>query len=338
MRSISSWSPFANDGPGRLRHQTGFTIIETIIAVVLFLIFAGIATFSLTQGLRTKNSQQTYLELQQNLRTALQQLTQDVRAATKVGPWNDPASGCDDVADACSLRDRLSIVVTAGYYTAVAEPPGNSYNNSVQTGVCDASGFDDGDLVLITDGTNSDLVTITNRQLLRDPSQPCRSPTTAAGGNPPNRDMIQHNRDRISGVWSPNTFAFKVRLVIYELIPDPIDSNRTVLYRRVGNGATPGPGSGIVAFDVDGLKLSYGVPVDPAAGSTSVQKLRFYDSLSAAASALGAGYSDDPAGSGTYVGTVVRAIRVTLSGTTPVPLRTGGSSGHYELTETIDLR
>lgn len=330
MRKISSWSPFANDGPGGSGRQGGFTIIETIIAVVLFLIFAGIATFSLTQGLRTKNSQQTYLELQQNLRTAMQQLTQDVRAATKLGPWNDPASGCNTPRDACSLRNRLSVLATTGRFTDVAEQAGTTYTNSTRTHVCDVRGFRRGNLVVISSGSSDfKLVKVTGARRNRDYSQPCSLS---------NRDELRHNRSPISGTWANNTYAYKVDLITYELIPDPIDPNRTVLYRRVGNDATPAPGSGIVAFDVDDLKLSYGVPVNPSAGSTSVQRLRFYDSLSAAAAALGSGYSDNPNGSGTYVGTVVRAIRVTLSGTTPVPLRTGGSPGSYEITETIDLR
>lgn len=329
MRNISSWSPFANDGPAGPARQDGFTIIETMIAVVLFLIFAGIATFSLTQGLRTKHSQQTYLELQQNLRTALQQLTQDVRSATKIGPWNDPASGCNDIADACSKRDRLSILATTSRFTDVAEQAGNTYSNSTRTHVCNARGFRRGDLVLIRGGGSSQLIKLSRVRRNRDYSQPCTLT---------NRDELQHNSTPISGTWANNTYAYQVKLITYQLIPDPLDASRTVLYRRVGNAATPAAGSGIVAFDVDSLKLSYGVPVNPSAASTSVQRLRFYDSLSAAAAALGSGYTDDPNGSGTYVGTVVRAIRVTLSGTTPAPLKTGGTPGHYELTETIDLR
>jgi prepilin-type N-terminal cleavage/methylation domain-containing protein len=329
MKNESNWSPFASSRSRRIRRQGGFTIIETIIAIVLFLIFAGIATFSLTQGLRSKNSQETYLELQQNLRVALQQLTQDVRAATKVGPWNDPASGCDDQRDACSLRDRLSILATTGRLTDVAEQAGSTYTNSTRTHVCDARGFRRGNLVVIMNGGAFYLIKLSGVRRTRDYGQPCSLT---------NRDELRHNRTPISGTWANSTYAYQVRVVTYELIPDPLDPGRTVLYRRVGNGATPGAGSGIVAFDVDGLKLSYGVPLNPSAGDTSVQRLRFYDSLSDAAAALGSGYSDDPNGSGTYVGTVVRAIRVTLSGTTPKPLRTGGTPGHYELTETIDLR
>ena len=329
MRKISSWSPYARRRSGQFDSRSGFTIIETIIAIVLFLIFAGIATFSLTQGLQTKNSQQTYLELQQNLRTALQQITQDVRAATKIGPWNNPPSGCNDIADACSKQDKLSVMVTTSRFSNIIEQTGSTYTNSTQTGVCDARGFRRGDLVLIRGGGSSDLVKLSRVRRTRDYSQPCTLT---------NRDVLYHNQSPISGVWANNTYAYQVRLVTYQLIPDPLNSSRTVLYRRVGDEATPSAGSGIVAFDVDNLKLSYGIPVNPSAGSSSVQRLRFYNSLSAAAAALGSGYSDDPNGSGIYVGTVVRAVRVTLTGTTPVPLRAGGSPGQYELTETIDLR
>lgn len=313
----------------RTKQQKGFSTLETIIAVVLFIIFAGIATFSLTQGLRTKNSHRTYLELQQNMRTALQQLSQDVRAATKIGPWNDPASGCDDVADACSRRERLSILTTTGRFTDVAEQAGSRFANSTQTYVCDARGFHRGDLVLLGGNNTYKLIKLSGVRKKRNYSQPCSKT---------NRDILRHRSTPISGAWDSNNFAYQVQLVIYQLIPDPLDPARTVLYRRVGSAASPAGGSGIVAFDINDLKFSYGVPMDPAAVGTSVQRLRFYDSLSAARSALGSGYTDNPNGSGIYVGKVVRAIRVSLAGTTPAPLKTGGKKGHYELTETIDLR
>jgi len=329
VRKIYGWSRSASGLPAGLRRQAGFTIIETVIAVVLFLIFAGIATFSLTQGLRTKNSQQTYVELQQNLRTAIQQVTQDIRASTKIGPWNDPASGCDDVQDACSQSDRLSLLTTTGRYTAISEDAGTTYSGAIETHVCDARGFHRGDTVLIGNGNKYQVVKLTGVRRRRNYSQPC---------DLSNRDILRHRNDPISGTWTNNDYAYQAELVLYELIPDPLDSSRTVLYRRVGSDIAPAAGSGIVAFDVDDFKLSYGVPLNPAAASTSVQQMRFYDSLTQAAAALGGSYTDDPTASGIYVGTVVRAIRITLSGTTSELLRTGGSRGQYQVTETVDLR
>ncbi len=320
------------------RMRRGFTLIEALLAIGILIVLIGIVAVALTRGLQTKHSQSVYVELQQNLRVAMQQITQDLRSASQLGLWNDPASGCSAAGDACSARDRLAILVSKGFYTAVAEAPGNSYTNSVETAVCDASGFDTGDLVLITNGSAADLVTITQIQNLRDFSQPCRPATTAAGGNPPNHDKIQHNNDRLSGTWQPNTYAFKVQLVTYELRPDPQDATRSVLYRRTGLGAGEGPYSGIVAFDVDTLRISYGVPIDPTAASSTIQQLRFYDSLTAAATALGSAYTDDPKSSGVYVGGLVRAVRVYLAGTTPKPLSAGGGPGRYEITETVDLR
>lgn len=329
MRQISNSSPSAKNGtrPGKL--SAGFTIIETLLAIVIFLTFAGIATYGLTQGLRSKRSQQTYLELQENLRTALQQITQDIRFSTKVGPWNDPASGCSHPNDACSLSSKLALLVNTGKVTSIAEQIGNAYNNSTQTRVCDARNIRRNNLVLIYDGNSYKLVTVTRVNRNRVLSNPCSQT---------NSDVIRHNNDSISGTWGNGSAAFKVQLVTYRLIPDPLDPSRSVLYRRTGAGATPGPYSGIVAFDVDSLKFSYGVPVNPSAASTSIQRLRFFDSLSQAASALGSGYTANPNGSGIYVGSLVRAIRVTLSGTTPKPLRTGGNRGSYKVSETVDLR
>lgn len=315
------------------RPDAGFSLIEALIAIGILIVLIGIVATSLTQGLQTRHNQSVYIELQQNLRNAMQQITQDLRSASQLGLWNAPASGCDDPGEPCSKRDRLAILISANYYTAVAESPGNSYNNSVETGVCDASGFNEGDLVLIGNrSTGYNLVEVTQVQQLRDPSQPCRAEPN------PNRDKIQHNNDQLSGVWSPNTYAFKVQLVTYELRPDPVNPSRTVLYRRTGLGPSAGPYSGIVAFDVDQLRLSYGIPLNPSASASTIQQLRFYDSLADAASTLGAPYTDDPGGSGTYVGSIVRAVRVHLVGSTPQPLSGGGTSGSYEMTETVDLR
>jgi len=312
---------------GKLRG--GFTIIETLLAIVIFLTFAGIATYGLTQGLRSKRSQQTYLELQQNLRTALQQITQDIRFSAKVGPWNDPASGCSHPNDACSLSSKLALLVNTGKVTSVAEQIGNAYNNSTQTRVCDARNISRNNQVLIYDGSSYKLVTVTRVNRNRNLSSPC---------SPTNSDTIFHNNDSISGTWGNGSVAYKVQLVTYRLITDPLDSSRFVLYRRTGSGAAPGPYSGIVAFDVDSLKFSYGIPVNPSAASTSIQRMRFFDSLNQAASYLGSGYTADPNGNGTYVGRLVRSVRVTLSGTTPTPLRTGGNRGSYKVSETVDLR
>ncbi len=318
------------------RRRRGFTLIEALLAIGILIVLIGIVSVTLTRGLQTKHSQSVYIELQQNLRVAMQQITQDLRSTAKLSLWNDPGSGCSNPGDPCSKRDRLAILISKNYFTAVAEPPGSSYSNSSQTGVCDASGFGRDNLVLISGGDDHDLVQVTKRQLLKDPNKPCRPPT-AGGGGSPNRDMIQHSHQKISGTWQPNTYAFKVQLVTYELRPDPLDASRTVLYRRTGLGRT-GRYSGIVAFDVDTLRVSYGIPLDPNAAVNSIQQLRFYDSLAAAAAALGTGYTDDPRSGGNYVGDLVRAVRVHLAGTTPSPLTAGGSPGRFQITETVDFR
>jgi len=325
---------------GSRRFQKGFTLIEALIAIGILIILIGIVAVSLTRGLQTKHTQSVFIELQQNLRYAMQQITQDLRSTAKLAVWNSPSSGCDDPGDICSSRDRLGLLVSRDYHTAVAEPPGGKFSNSANTGVCDASGFEKDDLVLIANGEENTLVTVTDRQLKRDPSRPCIPPSAPGSSGPANRDIIKHSKEHISGTWQPNSYAFKVRLVSYELRPDPTDPSRHILYRHTGQDASPGPFSGIVAFDIDTLRISYGIPLNPGAKNSSIQQLRFYDSLSDAASTLGSKYTDNPnSTSGIYVGKVVRAVRVYLAGTTSKPLTKGGNKpGHYEITETVDLR
>ena len=109
-----------------------------------------------------------------------------------------------------------------------------------------------------------------------------------------------------------------------------------MLYRATGLSGK-GPGSGIVAFDVSSLKIEYGVPV-PAHS-----KLHFYDSPSAAVAALrnnkkpkACRYTKYPAGDVTcYIGSIVRAVRITLTGTTLHNLPGTSSPATYTVNQTV---
>ena len=68
--------------------------------------------------------------------------------------------------------------------------------------------------------------------------------------------------------------------------------------------------------------------------------MRYYDTLTAAANALGAStYSDMPTVAGkSFVGSLVRAVRLQMTGQTRNVTSPGGTRATYTLTETIDLR
>ncbi|QWK23215.1 MAG: prepilin-type N-terminal cleavage/methylation domain-containing protein [Thermus antranikianii] len=317
-------------------NRAGFTLLELLLALAILGVLSTLALNAFTQSLNYKRHEDLRLKTQQNLRAALHYVTQDLRSGAYLHVWHQ--SPCDATRP-CSNHTQVAIVGLTGDSSPVAEPPGNSFTNSAETGVCDARAFQEGDLVLLYNGDQVQLLRITQRQLLADPNQPCSGPPN------PNRDKIQHNQDRISGQWTNSAYVFKVDLATYVVRDDPLEAGRKVLYRMTGYGtrgagAETGygdtmTGAGIVAFGITGLEVWYGVPEDPNAQSS---RLVFYPTLEEAASAFSAqGYSATPGG-GKYIGTLVRAVRVALTGQSPGNLPGKNAPDTLTVTETVELR
>lgn len=313
-----------------LRHsshnsRSGFTLIELLIAAAIMGILLGIVGPAMVQALNVRRTQEVRLDLQQNLRNGMQMLAQDARTAALLHVWNQ--TPCN-AGDACSSNEQVALVSVGGDMSQVPEPPGNSFTNSAVTRVCDASAFSKGDLVVLVNGDQRQLMELTQIPTQASPGQPC---TTAPPGN---FGSVQHNNDKISGQWTASAYMLRAQIITWMLQPDPIDPNRTVLYRRTGMGTAQAQ-TGVVAFGVSGLTLSYGVPLDP---TDPTSKLIFHDTLQAAATALGTPYTADPLASGTFVGSLVRALRVQLDGTSSRSERPGGPPATFSLTQTVDLR
>lgn len=309
----------------RRRHEEGFTLIEMLIAATVLVILLGLVGNALVSSLRIKQSETQIVEVQQNLRSALQLMSQDLRAGAFLHLWHD--DDCSGSA-VCSTADRVAVVTTDGTMTTIPEPPGSSYTNSAETNVCDARQFNDGDVALVYNNGVVDLIEVTKTQIQADHSKPCKGPPGS-----PNRDKIQHNKDKLTGQWSASSYLYRAIVASYYLAPDPVEADRLALFRQTGLG-TPQEQSGLVAFGVSELSFDYGVPVDPTAAAS---QLIFYPTLEAAAAALGGNYSAYPRTPGkTYVGSVVEAVRVRLVGETK---GTGGNEPRtFELTETVELR
>ena len=88
--------------------------------------------------------------------------------------------------------------------------------------------------------------------------------------------------------------------------------------------------AGHVAFDIQSLSAEYGIPQDPADPSS---RLVFFPTLEDAANFLGPGYTALPGGSETYVGKVLKAVRIRLMGFSPA-----SAASAYTLTQTVELR
>ncbi len=309
-----------------------------ILAILSLLVIS-----TLSSALRSKGREDARIYVQQNVRAAMKILTEDLRSGGHLRVWNQ--SACDHSVQnpdqnptgytgqglPCSNHYQIAIVTLTGYQTRVPEPPGNSFTNASETLVCDARPFSAGDLALLYNGSTVELLRITHVQKnQRDYTKPCTGPA-----NPPvNADKVQHNQDKISGTWSEGAYLLRAQLVTYYLDQDPTEPGARALFRRVGwNTSAAAPSlSRLVAFGIVGLKVEYGVPLDPNDPSS---KLVFYPTLEqAVANVLGSSYSALPNASGkTYVGNVLRAVRITLTGE-----KKGRDTARYTLTQMVKFR
>lgn len=307
------------------RRRAGFSLLEMLVAAAIMGLLLGLIGQILGVGLGVRKSETQRIELQENLRTAMQVMSQDLRASSHLHLWNNATCGA---TSPCSRHDRVAVVAVDGSLTAVPEMPGNSYSNSSETLVCDARPYNKGDIALLVNTSgHTELFEITGVQRQRDFSKPCSGPPA------PNADKVQHTKHQISGQWSPNPYLMKATVVSYALEPDPLDVGRTVLYRRTG--MTGGGPQAVVAFNVTDLAVGYGIPMNP---NDPASQLIFYDSLAAARAALGSGYTDQPTGTGVYLGKLVRAVRVELRGESAFAAAADGTPATYTLTQTVDVR
>lgn len=319
--------------------KNGFTSVELMLASLIFLSLIGIAFKFTTSSLRVESRESQIVDLQQNIRSAMQLITQDIRSSSGLHFLN--TTNCQ-TGQPCSTANQISIISADGNMTLVAETPGVAYNNSNSTRVCDARDFGVGDTALVFNvsdiGNNEasyDFLDIVGVNIQANRNSAC---------SPANSDIITHNQ--ISGTWTNNSYISRSTVATYFLGDDPVHQGKTALFRRTGI-ATQGQQSGLVSFGVTNLSIGYGVRV--SVNPTATVPLVFYPSLQAAAAALGPPYSAVVNTPGTrYVGDRILAIRVTLEGESEKDLavtRASNQDGqierapsHFSLSQTVQLR
>ena len=175
--------------------EHGFTLLELLVSMAVLGILLVVVLTALTNGLKVKNQENMRLELQQNLRGAAQIMAEDLRSSAFLHLWQTPS--CTTTGTPCSNHTMISIVTLNGTRTAIPEPPGKSFTKAAETLVCDARDFHAGQLALLYNGGQVDLLPITLTQETRNYNKACTGPA-----NPPvNADHIQHATDKISGQW-----------------------------------------------------------------------------------------------------------------------------------------
>jgi type II secretory pathway pseudopilin PulG len=321
-----------------------------LIAMAIFGTMLTAAFMIFSSSLQTKRSEDLKLGLQQNVRAAMQIISQDLRSAGVMHIYNQ--SPCNSV---CSNNTQVAILALTGVNTAIASTPGTT-PNATQTSVCDASEFKKGDIVVRYNGTS--IATNTNNvvtsaintgfntsQVLRLSSAPTERTAPKAACTATTNDTLFHAQQNVSGTIANDgqSYVFKANLLTYVVRPDLFDSSRTALYQLSGLGDTTttpntAPDSAPVAYDIKSLKISYGIRFNPTALSAS--RLVFYNTLEDAVTAQGtAGNSSVPGVAGkTYIAGLVTAVRITLTGESATELPSSHQKYPFTLSETVDLR
>jgi len=257
-----------NSGPILARRgESGFTLVELLITAALLVLVVSVALGTLN---RTKDEAQrieTLVETRQSARAAVQLLERDVRMsgsgwgrtpvvvsfngspdtifAITPGPGSGPAS-----------NDSLMIMGAWAASTTIAS---SMPNPSSILKVDDVTGFADGDMVVISDGTSAHMFEVTGVNasagtLQHNPASPWNPP---GGFSPwPN------------GGYGVGAQVFKIDMLSYRV--DSTSYRRPALVRRAFRGSPE-----VVAYDVDRFQVWYRmqdgtVTRAPALGAASV--------------------------------------------------------------------
>ncbi len=196
----------------------GFTLIELLIAMAISGIVAG-AIFT-----AFKSQQKSYLiqdqvaEMQQNLRAAMDIIARDVRmAGFGFGGYVNSIETFNNNPDQIDL-----IYADAGVTTSISA---SMPNPSAIFNVDSTSGFQEGDLIVITDGTSGTLLTIT--KVLSVSSRLQHNPSATI--NPPGGQNTFP-----PGGYGQGSIIYKLKYVSYKV--DSTDPDHPTMRVALGGG------------------------------------------------------------------------------------------------------
>jgi prepilin-type N-terminal cleavage/methylation domain-containing protein len=312
-----------------LKQRTGFTLVETLV-VVLILAVVTSAVYSLyLTHLKTSYSQDDVVEVQQNLRIALDAITRDIKLAGMLVPVNTPTGAVPPLQNGygnfstclgintVSAEGRLARVMhktlTPGtldnYTTSVEAPPGNS-------------GFSVGDRVRVVKTFDS---------------SPCFTSYSALMVTAASSSSNYMELKRPGGGLFPAGVSISVGDIIAKInspavasYPAHLGANayNTVLYRMVNSATTSTCPAGLcLARQVNPAKP----PQSPLANEIVASNL---SRLSITYLVANRPETSNPVGSETDI----KAVRITLAGTTTKSTGAGWVPKTRQLTSVIMLR
>lgn len=192
-------------------HTKGFTVIELLIALAITGIVAT-SIFTVFQSQQNSYALQDQLtEMQQNLRGAMMMISRDARMA-----GFGFANWANSINNINNNPDRLDIIYAdVNVTTTISNPmPSPSAIFDVES----TAGFQDGDLIVITDGTAATLMVITHVSDVASNLQ--HNPSAAV--NPPGG----HNTFPPGG-YDAGSSIYKIKYLSYDI--DNSDPNHPIM-------------------------------------------------------------------------------------------------------------
>ncbi len=301
-----------------VKNARGFTLVELLVVVGLLGLLLGAIYSVYSSHMKTAFSQEEAIDVQQNLRNALDTITQDLTMAGVMVPLgtNSIASPTGapafptystniraTTASAAGRFARVTVAAAASATTLSVEPPAKPGDPSP------VDGFAPGDNVQIiqpvTGSSSTGMIPLVVASTNRTTNPPTVTFTAGTGGSVNVGDMLAKTADAST---LPHTIDYYLVSGGTTINGYTCPNNQKCLVRQVnGTGATPIISQDIIATDLSSLRFSY---LDDNAPEAAV-----------------------PANLAT-----IRAVRVTLQGATTRTSVFSGGARNRAATTIIKLR
>lgn len=275
---------------GNKGRESGFTLVELMVALVLGLILTGAVMSAFVSNRQVYAASQTIGRVQENARAAFELLSRDIREAagnpcnSALEPvnvtrnqalpandyaiWQDGLSGVDGTTGG---RQTDQLVLKSAAETSATIDSDNSTNVNIRV-LPDATAFTEGDIVLVCDPehaaifqitkSGNDIKVQTNASARPGNSTNCLAPSTPSCANGAVKSYAFSCQ---GGEWRGGTGCVNgrapaaisvMRSVEWTLAPGSKSGSALSLYRKVDARNLAGPGDEI-AEGVVGMRLEY---------------------------------------------------------------------------------